>query len=54
MEDIRINDLSFAYEGGEKLVLKDINARIEAGEFYLYPGPVRLWKEYAFTPFSRT
>ena len=33
MEDIRINDLSFAYEGGEKLVLKDINARIEAGEF---------------------
>lgn len=33
MENIKINNLSFAYEEGGKLILKDINTEIRAGEF---------------------
>lgn len=33
MEHIKINHLSFAYETGNKFVLKDINAEIQGGEF---------------------
>lgn len=33
MSDIRIKDLSFSYEEGSKLILKDINVKVEAGEF---------------------
>ncbi len=33
MQDIRINDLSFAYPGTDRLILKDINLDISSGEF---------------------
>lgn len=33
MSSIKINNLSFAYENGGKLILKDINTEIEDGEF---------------------
>ena len=33
MHDIQIKDLSFSYEEGSKLILKDINVEINAGEF---------------------
>lgn len=33
MEHIKINHLSFAYEGNSNLVLKDINTEVHAGEF---------------------
>ena len=33
MGNIKINNLSFAYEEGSPLILKDITAEIEAGEF---------------------
>ena len=33
MSSIQIKDLSFAYEAGGKLILKDINAEIGEGEF---------------------
>ncbi len=33
MADIKITNLSFAYEDGAKLVLKDINTEVRAGEF---------------------
>ena len=33
MNSIRINDLSFAYSGDERLVLKDIQLEVEEGEF---------------------
>ena len=33
MENIKINQLSFAYEANGKLILKDINIEVEAGEF---------------------
>lgn len=33
MENIKINDLSFAYEAGSPLILKDITTEVEAGEF---------------------
>ena len=33
MENIIINQLSFAYEANGKLILKDINIEVEAGEF---------------------
>ena len=33
MENIKINQLSFSYEDNGKLILKDINIEVEAGEF---------------------
>ena len=33
MSSIKINNLSFAYESGGKLILKDINTEIGDGEF---------------------
>lgn len=33
MHDIQIKDLSFSYEQGSKLILKDINVEVNAGEF---------------------
>lgn len=33
MENIKINQLSFAYEEGSPLILKDITTEVEAGEF---------------------
>lgn len=33
MENIKINHVSFAYENGGKLVLNDMNAEVQAGEF---------------------
>ena len=33
MSSIQIKDLSFAYEAGGKLILKDINTEIGEGEF---------------------
>lgn len=33
MADIKITNLSFAYEDGGKLILKDINTEVRAGEF---------------------
>ena len=33
MSGIQIKDLSFAYEAGGKLILKDINTEIGEGEF---------------------
>lgn len=33
MSEIKIKELSFAYEEGEKLILKDINAEVNSGEF---------------------
>lgn len=33
MQDIQIKDLSFSYEKGSKLILKDISVEINAGEF---------------------
>ena len=33
MENIKINNLSFAYEEGGKLILKDITTEVRAGEF---------------------
>ncbi len=33
MKDIKIQDLSFSYEIGGRLILKDINAEIQDGEF---------------------
>lgn len=33
MHDIQIKDLSFSYEEGSKLILKDINVEVNAGEF---------------------
>lgn len=33
MSNITIKDLSFAYQGSDKLILKDINMTVEAGEF---------------------
>lgn len=33
MENIKINNLSFAYEEGGKLILKDISTEVHAGEF---------------------
>lgn len=33
MSSIQIKDLSFSYEEGSKLILKDINTEVEAGEF---------------------
>lgn len=43
MSGIQIKDLSFAYEAGGKLILKDINTEIGEGEFGLYPWAVWLW-----------
>ena len=33
MENIKINQLSFSYEDNGKLILKDINIEVQAGEF---------------------
>lgn len=33
MESIKINNVSFAYEGSGKLILKDISAEVKGGEF---------------------
>ena len=33
MENIKISNLSFAYEEGGRLILKDINTEVRAGEF---------------------
>ena len=33
MGDITVKNLSFSYGGDERLILKDINMEIEAGEF---------------------
>lgn len=33
MNDIRVRDLSFSYKGSDKLILKDINMDVDAGEF---------------------
>ena len=33
MHDIKIHDVSFAYTGSDKLILKDINVDVEGGEF---------------------
>ena len=33
MRNIRVKDLSFRYEEGDKLVLKDINMEVVEGEF---------------------
>ena len=40
MSSIQIKDLSFAYEAGGKLILKDINTEIGEGEFVCILGPV--------------
>ena len=33
MQRVQISDLSFSYKGSDKLILKDINMNVEAGEF---------------------
>lgn len=33
MNDMKANNLSFRYENGDKLILKDISVDIPAGEF---------------------
>ena len=33
VHDIKIHDVSFAYTGSDKLILKDINVDVEGGEF---------------------
>lgn len=33
MSDIKMNDLSFSYPGSDKLILKDIDIQVNAGEF---------------------
>ena len=52
MSSIQIKDLSFAYEAGGKLILKDINTEIGEGEFVCILGQsgcgkstlLRLWQ----------
>ena len=43
MSGIQIKDLSFAYEAGGKLILKDINTEIRRRRICLYPWAVWLW-----------
>ena len=42
MSGIQIKDLSFAYEAGGKLILKDINTEIGEGEFVCILAVVRV------------
>ena len=46
MSSIKLNNLSFAYESGGKLILKDINTEIGDGEFVCILGTVRMWEKY--------
>ena len=39
MENIKINQLSFSYEDNGKLILKDINIEVQAGEFVFWDNP---------------
>lgn len=33
MSTIKVQDMSFSYAGSERLILKDINMEVKAGEF---------------------
>lgn len=46
MSSIKINNLSFAYESGGKLILKDINTEIGDGEFVCILGQSGCGKKY--------
>ena len=39
MDNIKISNLSFAYEENGKLILKDINIEVQAGEFVFWGNP---------------
>ena len=48
MSGIQIKDLSFAYEAGGKLILKDINTEIGEGEFSVSLGSLAVVRVHCF------
>lgn len=51
MNDMKANNLSFRYENGDKLILKDISVDI-LPRICLFAWTVWMWKEYIFKTFG--
>ena len=53
MQRVQISDLSFSYKGSDKLILKDINMNVEAGEFVCILGQSGCGKKYSASSVGR-